>query len=61
MLKRLRITSWPRMPPSSPSLAPFYARARRRRVWRRLHWPLLIGGLLLVIVVAALVVGRYLI
>jgi hypothetical protein len=49
------------MPPTSTTLAPFYARARWRRVWRRLRAPLLIGGMVIVALVAALLANWYLI
>ena len=55
MLKRVFMRT------SSATLAPFYARARWRRVWRRLRDPLLIGGMVIVALVAALLANWYLI
>jgi hypothetical protein len=49
---------WSPVPPATGSLAPFAARARRRRLWRALRWPLLFsGGALLVILVVLTVDG----
>jgi hypothetical protein len=46
---------------SSTTLAPFYARAWRRRVWQRLRWPLLASGVVFLLVVAMLIASGYLI
>jgi cell division septal protein FtsQ len=46
------------LPSISTSLAPFYARARRRRIWRFLRWPLLMVGLASVVVAIMLATGR---